>query len=117
MASHEIVPASAFTKGTAERRKSATSFSFPGFACSGTYRANFVIACSCFDRGQGVSAAADWLQWLTSVLRTADGEFECRLLSLLGERPIGSIGAMVSVIGSWIACLMWVTTNKTRKEH
>src|SRR4051794_28589280 len=90
MANHEIVPASAFTKGTAERRKSATSFSFPGFACSGTYRANFVIACSCFDRGQGVSAAADWLQWFTSVLRKADGEdsrgFECRLLSLLGER-------------------------------
>jgi len=27
MANHEIVPASAFTKGTAERRKSATSFS------------------------------------------------------------------------------------------
>src|SRR5437588_9763750 len=29
MANHEIVPGSAFTKGTAERRKSATSFSLP----------------------------------------------------------------------------------------
>ena len=35
-ANHEIVPGSAFTKGTAERRKSATSFSLPGFAWSGT---------------------------------------------------------------------------------
>ena len=23
----------------------------------------------------------------------------------------------MSVIGSWIACLMWVTTGKARKEH
>ena len=46
MANHEIVPASAFTKGTADRRKSATSFSFPGLACSGTYSANFVITFS-----------------------------------------------------------------------
>jgi hypothetical protein len=30
----------------AERRKSATSFSLPGFASSGTYRASFVIAFS-----------------------------------------------------------------------
>src|SRR5271168_648844 len=50
IANHEIVPASAFTQGTAERRKSATSFSFPGFACNGTYSANFVIASSYFDR-------------------------------------------------------------------
>src|SRR6202022_4641194 len=58
MANHEIVPTSAFTKGTAERKKSATSFSFPGFASSGTYSANFVITFSCFDsrltRGGGV---------------------------------------------------------------
>src|ERR1700676_4387524 len=46
MANHEIVPASAFTKGTAERKKSATSFSLPGFASSGTYSANFFIASS-----------------------------------------------------------------------
>src|SRR5260370_25975420 len=51
MANHEIVPTSAFTKGTAERKKSATSFSLPGFASSGTYSANFVITLSCFDRG------------------------------------------------------------------
>src|SRR5712691_13481301 len=51
MANHEIVPTSAFTKGTAERKKSATSFSLPGFASSGTYSANFVITFSCFDRG------------------------------------------------------------------
>jgi len=44
MANYEIVPGSAFTKGTAERRKSATSFSLPGFASRGTYSANFVIA-------------------------------------------------------------------------
>ena len=31
-----MVPGSALTKGTADRRKSATSFSLPGFACSGT---------------------------------------------------------------------------------
>src|SRR2546421_43750 len=31
MANHEVVPGSALTNGTAERRKSATSFSFPGF--------------------------------------------------------------------------------------
>src|SRR6476646_5450581 len=43
MANHEIVPGSAFTRGTAERRKSATSFSLPGFACRETYSANFVI--------------------------------------------------------------------------
>src|SRR5208282_6184987 len=43
MANQEIVPASAFTKGTAERRKSATSFSLPGLASSGTYSANFDI--------------------------------------------------------------------------
>ena len=36
LANQEIVPGSAFTKGTAERRKSATSFSFPGLACNGT---------------------------------------------------------------------------------
>src|SRR5271170_2323912 len=51
MANHEIVPTSAFTKGTAERKKSATSFSLPGFASSGTYSANFVITFSCFDSG------------------------------------------------------------------
>src|SRR5258708_651793 len=51
MANHEIGPTSAFTKGTAERKKSATSFSLPGFASSGTYSANFVITFSCFDRG------------------------------------------------------------------
>src|SRR5262249_10484976 len=54
MANHEIVPASAFTKGTAERRKSATSFSLPGFACSGTYRANFVITFSSFDVSESI---------------------------------------------------------------
>src|SRR4051812_5549337 len=48
MANHEIVPGSAFTKGRAERRKSATSFSLPGFACNGTYSASFVIGFSCF---------------------------------------------------------------------
>src|SRR5437879_13560736 len=51
MANHEIVPASAFTNGTAERRKSATSLSLPDFACSGTYSANLVITFSCFDKG------------------------------------------------------------------
>src|SRR5260370_41641575 len=51
MANHEIVPTSAFTKGTAERKKFATSFSLPGFASSGTYSANFVITLSCLDRG------------------------------------------------------------------
>jgi hypothetical protein len=35
MANYEIVPTSAFTKGTAERKKSATSFSLPDFASSG----------------------------------------------------------------------------------
>src|SRR6185436_15292663 len=40
----EMVPGSAFTKSAAERKKSATSFSLPGFACSGTYNANFVIS-------------------------------------------------------------------------
>ena len=43
MANHETVPDSSFTKGAADRRKSATSFSLPGFACSGTYKANLVI--------------------------------------------------------------------------
>src|SRR5215470_6520593 len=53
MANHEIVPGSAFTSGTAERRKSATSFSLPGFACNGTYRANLVIDHSFYrTRGQ-----------------------------------------------------------------
>src|SRR5262249_1201730 len=46
MANHEVVPGSALTNGTAERRKSATSFSLPGFACSGTEKAHFVIAFS-----------------------------------------------------------------------
>jgi len=36
IANHAIVPGSALTRGTAERRKSATSFSLPGFACSET---------------------------------------------------------------------------------
>jgi 3'-phosphoadenosine 5'-phosphosulfate sulfotransferase (PAPS reductase)/FAD synthetase len=36
MANQAMVPASALTRGTAARRKSATSFSLPGFACSGT---------------------------------------------------------------------------------
>jgi hypothetical protein len=36
MANQAMVPGSALTKGTADRRKSATSFSLPGFACSGT---------------------------------------------------------------------------------
>src|SRR6267143_1259202 len=49
MANHEIVPASALTKGTADRKKSATSFSLPGFASSGTYSANFVIIFCCLD--------------------------------------------------------------------
>src|SRR5690348_8519072 len=31
-------------QSAAERKKSATSFSLPGFACSGTYNANFVIS-------------------------------------------------------------------------
>src|SRR6267378_1215668 len=58
MATHEIVPTSAFTKGTAERKKSATSFSLPGFASSGTYSANFVITLSCLDRGHQVRRPA-----------------------------------------------------------
>src|ERR1700737_3728033 len=58
MANHEIVPTSAFTKGTAERKKSATSFSLPGFASSGTYSANFVITLSCLDRGHQVRRPA-----------------------------------------------------------
>jgi hypothetical protein len=53
------------------------------------------------------------------VLRSGDREdsrgFECRLLSLLGERRGDTnwptIWAMVSVIGSWIACLMWVKSS------
>src|SRR5260370_28932928 len=52
MANHEIVPTSAFNKGTAERKKPATSFSLPGCASSETYSANFVIPFSCLDRGQ-----------------------------------------------------------------
>jgi hypothetical protein len=48
MANQEVVPASAFTKGTAERRKSATSFSLPGFASNGTYSANFDITFSSY---------------------------------------------------------------------
>src|SRR5215468_10589559 len=53
MANHEVVPGSALTSGTAERRKSATSFSLPGFACNGTYRANLVIDHSFYrTRGQ-----------------------------------------------------------------
>src|ERR1700682_2093288 len=51
MANHEIVPTSAFTKGTAERKKSTTSFSLPSFASSGTYSANFVITFSCSEGG------------------------------------------------------------------
>src|SRR6202040_2575288 len=58
MANHDIVPTSAFTKGTAERKKSATSFSLPGFASSGTYSANFVITLSCLDRGHQVRRPA-----------------------------------------------------------
>src|SRR5260370_20312957 len=58
MANHEIVPTSAFTKGTAERKKSATSFSLPGFASSGTYSANFVITLSCLDRGHQARSPA-----------------------------------------------------------
>src|SRR5262249_26368525 len=46
MANHETVPGSASTRGTAERRNSATSFSFPGLACSGTYSAYLVIGIS-----------------------------------------------------------------------
>src|SRR3984893_17198564 len=51
MANPELLPPSPFTKGTAERKKSATCFSLPGFASSGTYSANFVITFSCFDTG------------------------------------------------------------------
>src|ERR1700730_3369444 len=58
MANHEIVPTSAFTKGTAERKKSTTSFSLPGFASSGTYSANFVITLFCLDRGHQVRRPA-----------------------------------------------------------
>jgi hypothetical protein len=48
MANQEIVPASAFTRGMAERRKSATTFSLPGFASNGTYSANFDITFSSY---------------------------------------------------------------------
>ena len=40
MANHETVPGSAFTKGTTERRKSATSSTLPSIACSGTRSAH-----------------------------------------------------------------------------
>src|SRR5580704_1278954 len=63
MANHEIVPTSAFTKGTAERKKSATSFSLPGFASSGTYSANFVITLSCLDRGHQVRRPASHISY------------------------------------------------------
>src|ERR1700751_6102943 len=48
MANQEIVPPSAFTRGRAERRKSVTSFSLPGFASNGTYSANFDITFSSY---------------------------------------------------------------------
>lgn len=48
MAYHVRVPASAFTKGSADFRKSASACSLPGFAFNGTYSASLVIAFSCF---------------------------------------------------------------------
>src|SRR6476469_4945729 len=59
MANQVTVPGSACTSGSADFRNSATSFSLPGLASSGTYSANFDIVSSCnvFD-----------------VMRTASGE-------------------------------------------
>src|ERR1700721_3633042 len=63
MANHEIVPTSAFTKCQAEHKKSATAFSLPGFASSGTYSANFVITLSCLDRGHQVRRPASHISY------------------------------------------------------
>jgi hypothetical protein len=56
MANHEIVPTSAFTKGTAERKKSATSFSLRGFASSGMFPAGPEPTPPHFGRGWRVRA-------------------------------------------------------------
>src|SRR5215468_1937041 len=64
MANHETVPGSSFTKGTADRRKSATSFSLPGFACSGTYKANFVITMSSSDTASADVASTGFMRKL-----------------------------------------------------
>src|ERR1700744_1978442 len=75
IAYHEIVPGSAFTKGTADRRKSATSFSLPGLASSGTYSANFVILLSCSDLRNLYSE--ETLAALTDVKISADEMAPC----------------------------------------
>src|ERR1700756_4750297 len=87
MANHEIVPASAFTKGTAERRKSATSFSLPGFACSGTYSANLVIVFSCVDRVTSHEEPEE--RWRSSWFRRRHDEAResCPLQQCLHLRP------------------------------
>src|SRR5216683_406184 len=99
MANHEIVPGSAFTKGTAERRKSATSFSLPGFACSGTYKANFVITFSCFDQGpSGINAGCRyWLRFgrsdhLSEFLK----EFRRELLGRGIDQPAAKLGKLAA---------------------
>src|ERR1700722_10032637 len=73
IAYHEIVPGSAFTKGTADRRKSATSFSLSGLASSGTYNANFVILLSCSDLREYQSASNRLRQFAI----ISDVTFEC----------------------------------------
>src|SRR5690242_17334877 len=98
MANHEIVPGSAFTKGTAERRKSATSLSLPGFACNGTYRANFVIVFSCFEQGpcrDGESTtAADGKGEPSSRKRINTCERKPAARRIPDERHITWLGAM-----------------------
>src|SRR5260370_10632381 len=47
MANQATVPGSASTSGSADLRKSATSFSFPGLASSGTYSASLDLRHSC----------------------------------------------------------------------
>src|SRR6202158_4149785 len=49
IANQVTVPGSALTSGSADLRKSATSFSLPGLASSGTYSATLDIVHSCND--------------------------------------------------------------------
>src|SRR4029077_13159835 len=98
MANHETVPTSAFTKGTAERRKSATSFSLPGFASSGTYSANFVITLSCLDRGHQVRRPAPHISHPRHCPLSPASLSETNLVKAHERECFGNIAALGAVL-------------------
>src|SRR5580704_14894967 len=114
MANHEIVPTSAFTKGTAERKKSATSFSLPGFASSGTYSANFVITLSCLDRGHQVRRPAPHISHLRHCPLSPASLSQTNLVKAHERECFGNIASLgavlrLSPIGRAVLCYLWAT--------